>query len=111
LSHRYFYGGSNKFSGNPPPFSADVYVSLDDNCFTNCSVFRRADSCPCSTPEVDPAVRAAMVDLYTATGGADWFSNTKWNTAAPVCDWDYVECTGAMPNHITYAAVAFAHRA
>ncbi|MFL0354521.1 immunoglobulin domain-containing protein [Xanthomarina sp. GH4-25] len=31
--------------------------------------------------------RDALVDLYNATNGANWTTNTNWNTAAPVYQW------------------------
>ena len=34
--------------------------------------------------------RAALVDLYNATGGANWTNNTNWLSANPVGDWDGV---------------------
>ena len=34
------------------------------------------------------------MDLYTATGGAGWSNHVGWNTAAGVCTWFHVTCSG-----------------
>jgi hypothetical protein len=44
--------------------------------------------------DVIPGDRAALVDLYTATGGAGWTYKAGWNTAAGVCTWFGVTCSG-----------------
>ena len=37
--------------------------------------------------------RAALADLYNATGGPGWYNSTNWNTAAGVCTWFGVTCS------------------
>jgi hypothetical protein len=44
--------------------------------------------------DVTPGDRAALVDLYTAAGGAGWTYKTGWNTSAGVCTWAGVTCSG-----------------
>ena len=38
-------------------------------------------------PATPAAQRAALVALYDATDGPNWFRSTNWDTAAPVADW------------------------
>ncbi len=51
-------------------------------------------ACGGAAADVVPGDRAALVDLYTATGGAGWTYKTGWNTAAGVCTWAGVYCGG-----------------
>ena len=51
-------------------------------------------ACGGAAADVVPGDRAALVDLYTATGGAGWTDNTGWNTPAGVCTWFGVTCSG-----------------
>ena len=41
--------------------------------------------------------RTALMDLYTATGGASWKNNSGWGTSAHYCTWFGVSC----PLHTT----------
>ena len=38
------------------------------------------------------AERAALMDLYVATGGARWSSQQGWGTASDHCTWSGVQC-------------------
>ena len=44
--------------------------------------------------DVDPGDRAALLDLYHATGGPGWSDSSNWDTPADVCSWYGVACTG-----------------
>jgi hypothetical protein len=44
--------------------------------------------------DVVPGDRAALADLYGATGGSSWTTRTNWNTTALVCTWFGVYCSG-----------------
>ncbi|MBP2832846.1 hypothetical protein J8281_11675 [Aquimarina sp. U1-2] len=46
------------------------------------TVSEAVDGCVVSDSE-----KQALIDLYNATGGANWANNTNWLTDAPVCDW------------------------
>ncbi len=55
---------------------------------------------PAATPPTAPPIdvyareRAAMEELYYATGGPSWPSNGGWLTDAPMCTWAGVGCDG-----------------
>ena len=53
-----------------------------------------ATATPTTTPTATPTVnassatdRAALVALYNATDGANWETNTNWNSTEPIGDW------------------------
>lgn len=50
---------------------------------------------------VSNAERQALIDLYNATGGANWTNNKNWNTNAPVCDWHGVLVTQGKVTRLT----------
>ena len=39
--------------------------------------------------------RSALVELYTATDGANWTNNTNWNSSAPLDSWHGVSTDAA----------------
>ena len=47
---------------------------------------------------------SALLDLYTATGGAGWIDSSQWTLiATDPCDdsWFGVACDGGVPAHVT----------
>jgi hypothetical protein len=42
----------------------------------------------------DPTFRAILMELYEATEGAQWVSNTGWGGPTSYCDWFGVTCVG-----------------
>ena len=73
---------------------------LTDNWQGFCSLHTTITSCETSNQRTSADVvsgdRAALVDLYNAAGGAWWrnAAGNHWNTAAGVCTWTGVTCSG-----------------
>ena len=48
------------------------------------------NSCLCDSRPV----RRALMDLYVATGGAQWTNSSGWGTPSAVCAWYGISCVG-----------------
>jgi|GEM_PF-1360812 len=53
---------------------------------------------PCS---ISQAECAALVALFTSTGGPAWTNNTGWNTSSDPCTWFGVTCEGGTVTRLT----------
>ena len=42
----------------------------------------------------DPVQCAALLDLYSATDGEKWYSNTGWLSGSSYCDWNWLDSYG-----------------
>jgi hypothetical protein len=42
--------------------------------------------------KLDPKEKAALLDIYDATGGPGWRNNSNWGTPAGACTWYGVSC-------------------
>ncbi len=63
---------------------------------------------PLGIAELDPAERAALVDLYTSTTVGSWTDASGWSTHASGSDpcavgalWFGLRCTGTSPDHVS----------
>lgn len=57
---------------------------------------------PCQTgSEVDKTECAALVAFYDASGGPSWVKRDGWRSAAPVCNWFGVACSGGRVSALT----------
>ncbi len=69
---------------------------------------------PASAGAIDPSELAVLVELYTATNGSGWSSNTGWRdygvepTDPCVDGWTGIVCSGSTPDHVVYVAVVCA---
>jgi hypothetical protein len=59
-----------------------------------------------ASADVIPGDRAALVDLYNATGGPGWTNHTGWTTATDVCDWYGVDCSSCKSRVTMLCAAA-----
>ena len=77
----------NQLSGTVPSQLTAAFPANSSTWASTCMVNVTASNAGC-----DLAERAALVDLFSSTGGLHWLISSKWLTTAHPCQWVGVEC-------------------